>query len=102
MPPDLFTERVRDFMRRARHRSLGLPLRKTVYQPMLELLDELRRRQFTIFIVTGGGAEFLRAISDQFYGVPAEAMVGTAIEYEFGAMRTAGPCCGGRRASPVL
>ena len=50
---------------------------------MLELLDELRRRDFTVGIVTGGGTEFVRAISDDLYGVPAERVVGTLIGYEF-------------------
>ena len=62
---------------------LGRPLRSVTYQPMLELLDELRRRDFTIGIVTGGGTEFVRAISDDLYGVPAELVVGTLIGYEF-------------------
>ena len=53
------------------------------YQPTLELLNELRRRDFTVGIVTGGGTEFVRAISHDLYGVPAERVVGTLIGYEF-------------------
>ncbi len=81
--PEEFTARVREFMQRARHRTLQVPLGRTVYQPMLELLEELRRRDFTIFIVTGGGTEFVRAVSDELYDVSAEAVVGTLIEYQF-------------------
>lgn len=83
MTPSEFDRAARMFMDRARHRTLGLPLRQLVYQPMLELLDELRRRGFTIFIVSGGGTEFVRAISTDLYGVPPEAVVGTLIAYEF-------------------
>ncbi len=83
LEPDEFTSRVREFIDRARHRTLGVSLREVAYQPMIELLDELRRREFTIFIVTGGGTEFVRAISDDLYGVTAEAVVGTLIAYEF-------------------
>ena len=50
---------------------------------MLELVDELRARSFSIAIVTGGGTEFVRAVSDELYGVPPEAVVGTLIEYDF-------------------
>ena len=81
--PDEFTQKVRAFMADAQHRTLGVPLRAAVYQPMLELIDELRRRQFTVFIVSGGGTEFVRAISQELYGVPPEAVVGTQITYEF-------------------
>ena len=82
MAPQDFTARARDFMARATHRTLHRPARTTVYQPMLELIDELRRRDFTISIVTGGGTEFVRAISDDLYGVPPEAVVGTLIKYQ--------------------
>jgi phosphoserine phosphatase len=81
--PDAFAGLVRDFMARARHRTLGVPFSRLVYQPMLELLDELRRREFTICIVTGGGTEFVRAVSEDLYGVPPEAVVGTLVEYDF-------------------
>jgi hypothetical protein len=50
---------------------------------MLELLDELRRRAFTIFVVTGGGTEFVRAVSHDLYQVAPEAVVGTLVEYDF-------------------
>ena len=81
--PDEFTDRTREFMDRSHHHTLGVPLARTVYQPMLELLEELRNREFTIFIVTGGGTEFVRAISDDLYQVPANAVVGTLVDYEF-------------------
>ncbi len=44
--------------------------------------DELRCRDFTLGIVSGGGTEFVRATSDDLYGVPAELVVGTLIGYE--------------------
>jgi hypothetical protein len=36
-----------------------------------------------VFIVTGGGTEFVRAISHEFYGVPPERVVGTRASYDF-------------------
>ena len=64
------------------HPTLGRPLRTNVYQPMLELMAELRRRDVTVSIVTGGGTEFVRAVSQDLYGVPPEAVVGTLIKYD--------------------
>jgi phosphoglycolate phosphatase-like HAD superfamily hydrolase len=84
MTPDQFTLLAKDFFGRAQHRTLGIAWSRAVYQPMLELIDELRRRDFTVCIVTGGGTEFVRAISDDLYGVPPERVVGTLIGYEFG------------------
>jgi hypothetical protein len=81
--PEEFSRRVRDFMARARHSSLDRPLRSNLYQPMLELIDELRNREVAVTIVSGGGTEFLRAVSMDLYGVPPEAVVGTLIGYEY-------------------
>ncbi len=81
--PHEFTLLAREFMARARHRTRGVPLAQMVYQPMLELLDALRHHEFSVFIVTGGGTEFVRAISQDLYGVPPESVVGTLIEYEY-------------------
>lgn len=79
--PEVYRGAVRDFVERARHRLLGCPVTATRYQPMLELLAELRRRQFTVAIVTGGGVEFVRAVSERLYGVAPELVVGTAVGY---------------------
>ncbi|WP_020145346.1 HAD family phosphatase [Terracoccus sp. 273MFTsu3.1] len=81
--PEAFTAEVRDFMSRADHATLRRPLRSALYLPMLELLDALRERGFTISVVTGGGTEFVRAVSSELYGVPPELVVGTAITYAY-------------------
>jgi phosphoserine phosphatase len=81
--PDEFATAVQDFLGRYRHPTLGTALTGVIYQPMLELLDELRAHQFTIGIVTGGGTEFVRQVSRRFYGVQPGMVVGTLIGYEF-------------------
>ncbi|HRW38029.1 MAG: haloacid dehalogenase-like hydrolase [Acidimicrobiales bacterium] len=78
-----FTARTREFVARATHPLLGRPTTGLVYRPMLELLDALRARDVTVCIVTGGGTEFVRAISDDLYGVPPERVVGTMIRYRY-------------------
>ena len=83
MSPHEFGDRVREFMATATHPTLNRLLRTNVYRPMLELMAELRSLGFTITIVTGGGTEFVRAISHDLYGVPPEAVVGTLIEYDY-------------------
>ncbi|MGB8801296.1 MAG: HAD family hydrolase [Candidatus Acidiferrales bacterium] len=50
-----------------------------VYQPMLEVMRYLREKDFRVYIVTGGGQEFVRVYSDQVYGVPPEQVVGSSI-----------------------
>ena len=82
MTAEEFASEAREFMGGAVHPRLGRPTRSMIYQPMSELIAELRRRDFTVGIVTGGGTEFVRAISDDLYGVPAELVVGTLIGYD--------------------
>ena len=81
--PAAYDASVRAFFDHAQHRTLNRPLRSVVYQPMLELLDALRQRDVDVFIVSGGGVEFVRAISQQLYRVPADRVVGTAIRYRY-------------------
>lgn len=81
--PEEFGDAVDDFLARYRHPTLGVPVERLVYQPMYELLDELRRLDFTIGIVTGGGTEFVRRVSKRMYGVEPGMVVGTLIGYRF-------------------
>ena len=79
--PEVFEQRVRSFFAETRHPDHDVRYDQLVYQPMLELLDALARRGFTNCIVSGGGTEFVRAISQRVYGVPQERVVGTLVTY---------------------
>ncbi len=81
--PAEFDDRVRTFFAIAMHRDRAVPYRATRYVPMLELVDALRAREFDVFLVTGGGTEFVRAISGDFYDVSPDDVVGTLVTYRF-------------------
>jgi phosphoglycolate phosphatase-like HAD superfamily hydrolase len=49
-----------------------------VYQPILEVMNYLRRNQFKIYIVSGGGQDFMRAFAEKIYGIPPENIIGSA------------------------
>ncbi len=83
MSPDEFAQRARSFILDGIHPTSNLPYAAGTYRPMLELLEALRTRGFANFIVTGGGTEFVRAVSQQLYGVAPEGVVGTLIGYEY-------------------
>jgi phosphoglycolate phosphatase-like HAD superfamily hydrolase len=53
------------------------------YQPMLELIDYLRDNGFKIFIVSGGGVDFMRPWTERVYGVPHEQVVGSRIKLTY-------------------
>lgn len=79
MTADAFLADARSWFTTSRHPS-GRPYPATVYQPMLELLDLLRSHDFRSFIVTGGGVEFVRAVSWPLYGIPPADVIGTAVQ----------------------
>jgi hypothetical protein len=81
--PAEFDDRVRTFFANAEHRDRAVPYRATRYVPMLELVDALRAREFDVFLVTGGGTEFVRAVSGDFYDVSPDDVVGTLVTYQF-------------------
>ncbi|MFW2335738.1 HAD family hydrolase [Ilumatobacter sp.] len=82
LTPEAFDDRVTGFFENARHPDRGVAYRAQRYQPMLELMDELRARGFDFYIVTGGGSEFVRVIAEEFYGVKPEGVVGSQVAYE--------------------
>ncbi|TFG45720.1 MAG: haloacid dehalogenase-like hydrolase [Gemmatimonadales bacterium] len=53
------------------------PYTDLAYQPMLELLRYLRANGYKTYIVTGGGQDFVRVISERVYGIPPEQVMGS-------------------------
>ncbi len=78
-----FAEIVTDWFATAKHPRFDRLYTDLAYQPMLELLDYLRANGFTTYIVSGGGVEFMRPITQQVYGIPAPQVVGSMIKTEF-------------------
>lgn len=81
MTAEEFDERVERFFVTGRHPERKVPFGALVYTPMVELLDLLHRKQFRVFIGTAGGADFVRAVSEQLYGVARERVIGTRVTY---------------------
>jgi len=54
---DEFESIVKEWLSSAKHPRFDRPYTQLVYQPMLELLDYLRSKDFKTFIVSGGVIE---------------------------------------------
>ncbi len=74
---------VNTFFAEAMHPTLGLPYLKCVYVPMVELLRYLETHDFTCYIVSGGGRDFMRPVTGSIYGIPPERVVGSAQGLKF-------------------
>ncbi|MFZ0613812.1 MAG: HAD family hydrolase [Desulfobacterales bacterium] len=74
---------VTDWLDKARHPRFKRPYTELAYQPMLELLAYLRTNGFKTFIVSGGGVEFMRPMTEKVYGIPPEQVVGSTIKTKY-------------------
>jgi len=83
MTTEEFERTVKDWLATARHPKFNRPYTDLVYQPMLELLAYLRANGFKTFIVSGGGIEFVRTLSERLYGIPPEQVMGSSIVTKF-------------------
>lgn len=85
MSVDEFHVIVNEWLDKAVHPRFQKPFTSLVYQPMIEVIDYLRDHQFDIYIVSGGGQEFIRAFAEKVYGIPPSHVIGTAakVKYEY-------------------
>jgi len=83
MSTDEFEAIVTDWLDKARHPRFKRRYTELAYQPMLELLAFLRANDFKTFIVSGGGVEFMRPMTEKVYGIPPEQVVGSTIQTKY-------------------
>lgn len=83
MTSEEFTKIAGDWIETSRHPKTGKPYTSMIYQPMLELISYLKANGFKVFIVSGGGIEFMRPWSEKVYGIPPENVVGSSIKSKY-------------------
>ncbi|WP_460359050.1 HAD family hydrolase [Mycobacterium sp. ZZG] len=82
--------RVNAFFADTRHPTLDRPYTACGYAPMIELLRFLESHGFTNYIVSGGGRDYMRAVTGQMYGIPPERVIGSSVGliYQNGSLIT--------------
>ena len=68
----------------APHPTLERRFRDCGYLPMIELLRYLEANGFTNYIASGGDRDFMRPVTEEIYGIPAERVIGSsnALSYQ--------------------
>jgi len=74
---------VTDWLAKARDPRFKRPYTELTYAPMVELLRYLRANGFKTYIVSGGGIEFMRPMTEAVYGIPPEQVVGSSIKTKY-------------------
>jgi haloacid dehalogenase-like hydrolase len=87
---DEFDAVVRKWIGSAQHPRFARPYTAMVYQPMVELLDLLDSKRFACWIISGGGADFMRAWAPDVFGIPPHRVIGSTGSVTF-QMGDAGP-----------
>ena len=84
MTTEEFDSRVATWMASAQHPRFGRRYDQLTFQPQQQLHAYLRANGFRTFIVSGGGADFMRVWTERVYGIPPEQVVGTTgkVRYE--------------------
>lgn len=81
---DEFETIVKKWMKYAKHPITGKPFNKMTFKPMLELISYLKENQFKVYIVSGGGIDFMRVWATDVYGIEPENIIGSysLLKYE--------------------
>jgi hypothetical protein len=85
MTDEAFDQIARGWLATAKHPRIGQLFKQCVYRPQVELLAYLRENGFKNYIVSAGGADFMRAFADEAYGVPREQVIGSSVKLRFDA-----------------
>jgi hypothetical protein len=80
-----FETQAATFFGTALHPVYNQPYQKLGYLPMVELLGYLESSGFTCYIVSGGGREFMRPVTESMYGIPPDRVVGSSAGLTFKA-----------------
>ena len=74
---------MKDWFATARHPRFKRPYTELTYLPMVELLEYFRANGFKTYIVSGGGVEFMRPMTQAVYGIPPEQVIGSSIKTQY-------------------
>lgn len=74
---------VQEWIEKSVHPRFKRKYIELTFTPMLELLAYLRANGFTTYIVSGGGIEFMRPMTEEVYGIPPEQVIGSSIKTEY-------------------
>ncbi len=79
-----FQQTAAAWIAKARNPRWNRPYTDLVYQPMLEVMRLLSANGFGVYIVTGGGQDFVRSYAKHVYDLEPDRIIGSALETTYG------------------
>jgi phosphoglycolate phosphatase-like HAD superfamily hydrolase len=73
-----YADAAEAFLRNGEHPTLGRTFLDCSYRPMIDLLRYLEAHGFTNYIASGGDRDFMRVVTEELYGIPADRVIGSS------------------------
>lgn len=83
MTVEEFNNIIKKWLKTAINPHFKHPYTELVFQPMLEVINYLQTNQFIVYIVSGGGQDFVRAFSEDVYHIPTERVIGSTMKTKY-------------------
>jgi hypothetical protein len=81
---EAFDTDVLEFFNNAQDPRFKKPYKLLTYQPMVELVHTLQENSFQVYITTGGGRDFVRAVCEEIYNIPRSLTIGSSVTFKYG------------------
>lgn len=78
-----YADEALQFLQHTYHPKFKRPYIECTYLPMVELIWLLEANEFTVYIVSGGGRDFVRVASKDIYGIPPERVIGSSVGLKY-------------------
>jgi haloacid dehalogenase-like hydrolase len=73
-----YADAAESFLRNGEHPTLGRTFLDCSYRPMIDLLRYLEAHGSTNYIASGGDRDFMRVVTEELYGIPADRVIGSS------------------------
>lgn len=83
MNTDQFNQSVTQWIATAKHPKTGQLYKDMIFQPMLEVVKYLKANDFSVYIVSGGGTDFMRPWAENVYGISKDNIIGSTYKLEY-------------------
>ena len=72
-----------EFLSTARDARFDRPYTQLTYRPMVELVHYLQSADFDVYLSSGLGRDFMRAVCEEIYRIPRAMAIGSSVTFEY-------------------
>jgi phosphoglycolate phosphatase-like HAD superfamily hydrolase len=82
-PVEAFEADAHEFLSTTRDARFDRPYTQLTYRPMVELVHYLQSADFAVYLSSGLGRDFMRAVCEEIYGIPRAMAIGSSVTFEY-------------------